>query len=152
LRRLARRQRLAHGLRSLDGSAWSRGKQRKRHTNGRTFSWRGDERDLAAKLIRHKVMDDVKAEPGTALRTSCGEEWIKHVALNLLRNAASVIRESDLDLLRAEAMRLDQHASAKPVGEAVSDGIEDEVGQHLPVGARVTVQDNVGGHVERKRV
>jgi hypothetical protein len=60
-----------HGLRSpsgLDGSACSGGKQRKRYANARTISWGRDERDLTAELIRHQVMDDVKAEPGAPLR------------------------------------------------------------------------------------
>ena len=105
---------------------------------------------LTAELLRHEIMDDVEAEPGTALRTSGGEERIENVTLNFLRNAAAVIRESDLDLFHAEATRLDQHVSARPIGEAVSDGVEDEVGQHLPVGAREAVHGDVGGYLERK--
>ena len=85
-----------------------------------------------------------------ALRASGGEKRIENVTLNVLRDAAAVIRERDLDLLRAEAARLDQHVSVSPIGEAVSDGVEDEVGQHLPVGARVAVHGDVGGHIERK--
>jgi len=42
-------------------------------------------------------MDDVQAEPDTALRTSGGEERIENVTLNFFQNAAAVIRESDLD-------------------------------------------------------
>jgi hypothetical protein len=78
--------------------------------------------------LRHEIVDDVQAEPGTALRTSGGEEWIENVTLNFLRNASAVIRESDLDLFHAEATRPDQHVSARPIGEAVGDGVEDEVG------------------------
>src|SRR5712671_6325523 len=110
---------------------------------------RGNERDSTPELLRHEIMDDVQPEPGTALRTSCGEERIENVTLNFLRNTAAVIRESDLDLFHAEATRIDQHVSARP-GEAVSDGVEDEVGQHLPVSARIAVQGDVGGHLERE--
>jgi hypothetical protein len=73
-------------------------------------------------------MDDVEAESDTALGTSGGEERIKHVTLDFFRNAAAVIRESDLDLFRAEATRLDQHVSARRAREGVSDGVKDEVG------------------------
>jgi hypothetical protein len=31
----------------------------------------------------------------------------------------------------------------------VGDGVEDEVGQHLPIGARVTVERNIGRYLER---
>src|SRR6266436_6131668 len=122
----------------------------KGHANGRALSRRGDERDSAPKLLRHEIVDDVEAETDTALGTSGGEERIKHVTLDFFRNAAAVIRESDLDLFRAEATRLDQHVSARPVGEGVSDGVEDQVGQHLPVGAGEAVHDDVGGHLNRK--
>src|SRR5258705_1375435 len=123
------------------------GEQGKCHANGRALSWRGEERDSTAELLRHEIVDDVQAEPDTALRTSGGEERIENVTLNFFRNAAAVIRESDLDLFHAEATRLDQHLSARPTGEAVSDGVEDEVGQHLPVGAGEAVHDDIGGHL-----
>ena len=92
-------------------------------------------------------MHDVQAEAGTALRTAGGEERIKNVALNFLGNAAAVICESDLDLVDAEATRLDQHLSAGPFDEAVSDGVEDQAGQHLPVSARVALQRDIGRHL-----
>src|SRR5882724_10317420 len=125
------------------------GEQGKCDANGRALSERGNERDFTPELLRHEIMDDVQPEPGTALRTSGGEERIENVTLNFLRNTAAVIRESDLDLFHAEATRIDQHVSARP-GEAVSDGVEDEVGQHLPVSARIAVQGDVGGHLERE--
>jgi hypothetical protein len=120
------------------------------HVNGRALSQSGDERDSTAELLRHEIMDDVQAEPGAALRTSGGEERIEDLTLNFLRNAVAVIRENDLDLFHAEATRLDQHVSARSVGEAVSDGVEDEVGQHLSVGARVAVEGDVGGYLDCK--
>src|SRR5260370_19017880 len=123
--------------------------QGKCHVNGRAFSERGNERDSTAELLRHEIMDDVQPEPGTALRTSSGKERIENVTLNFLRNAAAVIRESDLDLFHAEATRIDQHVSASPIVESVIDGVEDEVGQHLPVSARIAVQGDVRGHLER---
>src|ERR1700731_4410302 len=110
------------------------GKQGKCHANDRALSYRGDEGDLTAELLRYEIMDDVQAQAGTALRTSGSEERIENGTLNILRNAAAVIRESDLDQFHAEATRLDQHVSARPIGEAMSDHVEDEVGQHLPIG------------------
>ena len=44
------------------------GEQGQCHANGRALSRRGDERDSTAELLRHEIMDDVQAEPGTALR------------------------------------------------------------------------------------
>ena len=93
--------------------------ERKRHANRRAFSRRGDERDLATELLRHEIVDDVETKAGAALRTSGGEERIEYVTLDVLRDAAAVIREGDLDLLHAEATRLDKHVSAGPIGEAV---------------------------------
>src|SRR5882724_3341081 len=95
--------------------------QGKCHANGRTLSWRGVERDPAAELLRHEIMDDVEAEAGAPLRTSGGEERIKNLALDGLRDAATVVGENDLGLVRAEAMRPDQHVSAGAAGEAVGD-------------------------------
>src|SRR6516165_11377896 len=86
-----------------------------------------------------------------ALGTPRGEKRIEHVALNLLWNAASVIRERDLDMLGAAAIRLDQHGSAGLIGETVGDGVEDEIGQHLPIGARITVECNTARYLKRQR-
>ena len=105
---------------------------------------------ILRRLSRHEIVDDVEAEAASALRTSRGEERIERITLNVLRNAAAMIRESDLDLLHAEAARLDRRVSTRPIGEAVSDSVEDEVGQRLSVSARVAVQGDVGGHLERK--
>src|SRR5882672_1089518 len=147
--RYRRRHRLCFEARGRAGWLSMAGREQgKCHANGRAFSQRGDQRDPAAELLRHEIMDDVEPEPGIALRTPGGEEWIENVTLNLLRHAAAVIRESDLDLLDAEATRLDQHVPAGPIGEAVRDGVEDEVGQHLPVGAGEAVQDDIGGHLD----
>jgi len=60
----------------LVGSAWP-GRAGKRHANCGALSWRGDKRDSTAELLRHEIMDDVQAEPDTALRTSGSEEGIE---------------------------------------------------------------------------
>src|SRR5215211_3350558 len=96
-------------------------------------------------------MNDVQAEPGAALRTSGREERIESAALNFLRNTVAIIRESDLDLFRADATRLDQDVPAGPIGEAVSDGVEDKVGQYLPVRAREAVDDDIGRYLNCER-
>ena len=70
------------------------------------------------------------------------------MTLHFLRNAAAVIGERDLDLVHAEAACLDQHVSARPIGEAVGNGVEDEVGQHLPVGAGEAVHDDIAGYLD----
>ena len=90
--------------------------QGKRHADGRARSWRGGECDCPPEVLRYEIMDDVKAEPSAALRAPGGEERIEGVTLNVLRHADAIIRERDLDPLRAEAPRLDQDASAKPIG------------------------------------
>lgn len=56
------------------------------------------------------------------------------MALNIVRDAAAVVRDGDLHLIAAEAAGRDQHPSGGPIGKAVSDGIEDEIGQDLTVG------------------
>src|SRR3989442_14227996 len=42
--------------------------QWQRHAKGRALSWCGDKRDRSAELLRDQIVDDVEAEPGTALR------------------------------------------------------------------------------------
>ena len=95
-----------------------------------------------------RLCDDVEAEPGAALRPSRGEKRIENAASNVLRHAAAVIGERDLDLVQPEPARLDQHLSAGPIGEAVRDGVEDEVGQHLPVGPGKAVHGDIGGYLD----
>src|SRR5215471_1393800 len=92
----------------------------------------------------------MEAKSGMTLGAPRREERVEHMALHVLRNAASIVGERDLDLIGAEPVRLDQHLSARSL-EAVGDGVEDEVGQYLPVGARVAVECDVGGDLKRER-
>jgi hypothetical protein len=95
-------------------------------------------------------MDDIQAEPGAAFGTPGSKEWIEDVALNFFRNAAAIIRECDLDLLRVEATRLDRYVSAGPVIEAMSNGVEEEVGQQLTIQPGEAVDDDVRGYLDRE--
>src|SRR5262245_40778535 len=97
-------------------------------------------------------MHYVEAEPSTAVRTSGCEKRIENVTLNFAWNAAAVIRESDLDLPHAKGARPDEYVSAAPVSETVNDGVEDKVGQHLPVRTRVAAQRDAGGNFDRNRL
>src|SRR3974390_983879 len=124
--------------------------QRKRHADGRTTTRRRDDRNLAAELLRHQVVDDVKAKTGTALRSSGGEERVEHVALDSLRNADAIIRKGDLDLIRAKTPCLDHHVPARRIRKPVREGVEDEICQHLPVGTREAVHDDIGRHRHRQ--
>ena len=93
-------------LAALVGCAGPWGEQGKCHANSGALSRRGGQRNSTVELLRHKIIDDVQAEPSTALRASGGKERIKNVTLNIPRNAAAVIRESDFDLFRAKARAL----------------------------------------------
>src|SRR5262245_9338399 len=103
-------------------------------------------------MLRHEIVDDVEAEAGVALAAVGGEKRIEDVALHIARDADTVIRKRDLDLLAIELARLDQHASRMLAGEAVREGVEDEIGQYLPVGAGVAVQRDLRRYVERDRI
>ena len=95
-------------------------------------------------------MDDVKAETGTAFRPPRGEEWIEDVSLVFLRNTASVVGEGDFDELGPDTCSLKQHIADSSIGKTMGNSIEDQVGQHLPVSARIAVEDDVSGYVERQ--
>lgn len=114
----------------LVGSGWLGASRGKCHANGRALPWRGGERDsAAAELLRYKRMDDVQAEPVLPC-ASGSEKRIENATLNFLRNAVAIIRECDLDPFRTETTRLDQDVSTRPIGEAVSGGVEDKVRRH----------------------
>src|SRR5690242_10751681 len=87
--------------------------QGKRHVDRCALPRRRDQRDPAAELLRHEIIDDVKAEPGAALVTARGEERVENVSLDMLRDTAAIIREGDLDLVRTQAARLEQHVPTR---------------------------------------
>src|SRR6202035_1328919 len=63
------KQYVSRGFEPIKRRCLAGGEQGKCHADGRALSWRGNERDPAAELLRHEIMDDVEAEAGTALRT-----------------------------------------------------------------------------------
>src|SRR6516164_7583191 len=127
------------------------GDQGQRHANRRAIAGCGDQRDPPAELFGDEIMHDVEAKPRVAFGAARGEERVEHMTLNFLGNAAPIVGERDLDLAGTDASRVELHVPDRSVGEGVGDGIEDEVGQHLAVSARVAVERDVGGDIERKR-
>jgi len=104
----------------LVGSAWPAGEQGSVMQIVVALSWRGDKRDSNAELLRHEIMDDVQAEPDTALRTSGSEEGYRKRDAGPLPETPLPSSEKVISTCSfAEATRLDQHVSAGSVGEGV---------------------------------
>ena len=98
----------------------------------------------AAQTIRDDGMDDVETQTSTALIPAGCEKWIEGFASDIKAHAASVVYEENFNVIMSGRPNLDIHAAALTVGERMRDRIEEEIGQHLPIRARITVHRQIG--------
>src|SRR5262249_58100603 len=108
------------------------------------------ERQSAAKLLRDEIEDDVEPKAGSALAAARREERIERASLDLVAHADSVIGHEDVDVV-APLPRLDDDASGASVGKSMNDAVEEQVGQYLPIRARIAVHADAGRHVDGQR-
>ena len=94
----------------------------------------GIEIEPAAEPIGHDAVDDVQAKPGAALVAPRREERIEGAAANIEAHAAAIVGEQDLDIVLAGLAHLDIDRARPAVRESVRHRIEEQIGQHLPVG------------------
>ena len=118
---------------------------------GRASSRRRLQGHTSPKMPRHNVVDDVKAEASAALRSPGGKERIEDMPLHLVRHSLTVVRNDDLNVGRVETASTDQNASAVNAIEAVSNRIEDEIGEHLPVWPGEAVHHDVSRNLYDER-
>src|SRR5262249_19141959 len=114
-----------------------------RDTKPRPPAEPGFEGQSAAKLLRDEIEDDVEAKPGAALAAARREERIERATLDLVAHADSVVGHKDVDVV-AHLPRLDDDASGAPVGKGMNDAVEEQVGQDLPIRARIAVHADAG--------
>ena len=96
-------------------------------------------------------VDDVQAEPGAALVAAGGEERIEGAAADVERHAAAIVGKDDLDIVLAGLPHLDIDRAGLAVRESVRHRIEEQIGQHLPVGPGIGVHDQIGLAVDVER-
>ena len=105
----------------------------------------------AAEAVGHDIIDDVQPESGAALIPARGEERIEGAAPNVEAHAAAIVGKNDLDIVLAGFPRLDVDRSGSAVGESVCHRIEEQIGQHLPVGAGIAVHQEIGLAIDVQR-
>src|SRR5689334_9187256 len=96
----------------------------------------------------------MQAEPGAALIAPRGEERIERAAPDVETHADAVVRKQDLDIVAVIFPHLDLDGAGPAVRKGVRDGIEEQVGKHLPVwpGIAVHCQTRLALDVEREIV
>jgi len=87
----------------------------------------------------------METQAGTALIPAGREERIEGFAPDIEAHAATVVRKTNLNAVSAGGPDLDVDETCLAVGKGMQDRIEEEIGQHLPVWARVTVHRQIGG-------
>src|SRR6185312_8516355 len=122
--------------------------------DARTIPRRGIEIETPAEPVGHDAVDDMKAEPGTALVPPGGEERIEGAAADIERHAAAIVGEDDLDVVLSGGARLDFDDPGPAIGKSVRHRIEEKIGQHLAVGTGIAVHAEIGLalHIERQIV
>src|SRR6266436_521902 len=116
----------------------------KNHLDSRAAAGFGIEVEPAAETVGHDAVDDMQAEPGTALIAARGEERIERAAADVHAHAAAIVGKKNLDIFLARRPHLDVDRAGFAVGEGVRHGIEEQIGQHLSVGSGIAVHDEVG--------
>ena len=105
----------------------------------------------AAEPACHKIIDDMQAEAGAAVAAAGGEERLEGAALDLLAHADAVVGELDLHVVAAGTADRQPHGARAPVREGVHQRIQDQVGQHLAVGAGIAVHHDLLGDIDGER-
>ena len=92
----------------------------------------------------------MQAEASAALVAARGEKRIERLPLHVRRHAGAIVGENDLDVVAAARPRRDRDRARAPVGEGMIGGVEEKIGQDLPVGAGIAVDQEPIRHVDRQ--
>src|SRR5688572_5913466 len=120
--------------------------QRQAHVERRALPHRGFEEQLAAVLLHHDAAREREALPRALADLLGGEERIHHAVPDLLRDAAAVVADPQLDPAR-DLLGLDPDAALwRGALAAVARldrvrGVHDQVDQRLPELLRVALDD-----------
>src|SRR5262249_10043102 len=108
----------------------------------RATSGRRIQGETPAEALGDDVEDDVQAEPGAAVIAPRGKERIKGAPSHFLRHADAVVRNGDLDVVAAESVRAHVERSGATIRIRMDHRVEEQVCQHLAIGARIAVHGN----------
>jgi hypothetical protein len=129
---------------SLSKSDLCRGHTGQDQLNSRSPAGFGIKTEPPAQTIRDDSVDDVEAQTSTALIPAGREERIEGFAPNIEAHTAAVVRKNNFNIIMSGGLDLDIHTAASAVRERMHDRVEEEVGQHLPVRAGITVHRQIG--------
>src|SRR5215207_6098440 len=115
------------GGRALRGRLLPRGDQRKADPERRPGSRHRGQDYPPPEAPRHDIIDDMEAEPGSAITPTGGEERVEGLALHLLLHPRSIVAEDDVDLIRAAGAGDDADRAARVAWEGVRDRVEEQV-------------------------
>ena len=86
----------------------------------------------------------MQAKPGAALVAPRGEERIEGAAADVEAHAAAIVGKDDLDIVLAGFAHLDVDRAGLAVRERMRHRIEEQVGEHLSIGAGIAVHHQIG--------
>src|ERR1700756_5878440 len=90
----------------------------------------------------------MQAESGAALVAAGGKERVEGRALHVRCHAGAVVGKDDLDVVMAAGAGGNRDGSGAPVAESMVNGVEEQIGQDLPIGARIAVDGQSFGDVD----
>src|ERR1700751_1220963 len=92
----------------------------------------------------------MQAKSRAALVAARGEEGVAGLALDVGPHAGAVVGKDQLDIVMAAGFCRNRDGSGTAVDKSMVNGIEEQVGQDLAIGARIAVDDEAFGYVERQ--
>src|SRR5260370_21424359 len=118
---------------------------------GRATPGRRIQGETSAEALGDDIEDDVQAEPGAAVVAPRGKERIKGAHPDFLRHADAVVRNGDLEVVAADRPRANRERSGATVRIRMDHGVEEQICQHLAIGARIAVHGNSRRYVDDER-
>lgn len=128
----------------LESGSW-RGSSRNRqdHLNCRAATGFTIQKQPAIQPIGYDVVDDVQTKPGAAHIAPCREEGVESLSADVIGHATPVVGKPDFNMFLPEFMDLDADGACT-IRKCVCYGIEEQVGQQLPIRSRKTVHREIG--------
>src|SRR6516164_1934529 len=96
-----------------------------------------------AETVGDDAVDDMQSEPGAALVATSGKERVERAAANIERHAAAIVGKDDLDIVPSGFAHLNVDHAWPAIRKGMRHRVEEQVGQHLAVGTRIAVHDQV---------
>ena len=93
----------------------------------------------------------METKTGTTTISACRKKRVESLTTHIEAHAATVVRDQQYHIALAGALQTDRNLAPLPVRKCMHDGIENQIGQHLPERTGVAVRDEARLALDAKR-